>query len=66
MHWFLPGEAVMRERRSDYDITNRVNTTDPQDVSNEIGRIYQDLYQQDAPQALVQAFTDLGSLYRGE
>ena len=56
----------MRERRNDYDITNRVNTTDPQDVSKEIGRIYQGLYQQDAPQNLVQAFTDLGSLYRGE
>ena len=56
----------MRERRSDYDITNRVNTTDPKAVSKEIVRIYQDLYQQDAPQNLVQAFTDLGSLYRGE
>ncbi len=56
----------MRERRSDYDITNRINTTDPRDVSKEIGRIYEDLYQQDAPQNLVQAFTDLGSLYRGE
>jgi len=55
----------MRERGNDYDITNRVNTTDFKDVSKEIGRIYQDLYQQAPPQNLAQAFTDLGSLYRG-
>jgi hypothetical protein len=56
----------MRERRNDYDVTNRVNTTDPQDVSNEICRIYQNLYQQDAPKNLSQAFADLAALYRGE
>ena len=55
----------MQERGNDYDITNRVNTTDFKDVSKEVGRIYQDLYQQAAPQNLAQAFTDLGSLYRG-
>jgi hypothetical protein len=56
----------MRERRNDYDVTNRVNTTDPQDVSQEISRIYEGLYQQATPANLGGAFTDLGRLYRGE
>lgn len=56
----------MRERRNDYDVTNRVNTTDPLDVAEEICRIYQGLYQQDAPKNLPQAFADLATLYRGE
>lgn len=56
----------MVERRSDYDVTNRVNTTDPQDISREVGRIYQDLYQRATPRNLGQAFTDLTRLYRGE
>lgn len=56
----------MRERRNEYDVTNSVNTTDAQDVSQTVCCIYQDLYQQDAPKNLNQAFTDLGRLYRGE
>src|SRR5688572_17196428 len=64
----ISGETTMsmQERRNDYDVTNRVNTTDLQDVSQEISRIYQDLYQQATPQNLGKAFTDLGRLYRGE
>ena len=57
---------TMRERRNDYDVTNKVNTTDPQDVSQEVCSIYKDLYQQATPQNLGKAFTDLGRLYRGE
>jgi hypothetical protein len=56
----------MGERRNDYDVTNRVNTTDPQDVSQEISGIYVGLYQQAAPASFGGAFTDLGRLYRGE
>jgi hypothetical protein len=56
----------MAERRNDYDVTNRVNTTDTHDTSLEICRIYQGLYQQDAPSNLSQAFSDMGRLYRGE
>jgi hypothetical protein len=59
-------KKVMRERRNDYDVTNRVNTTDPQDVSREICAIYQDLYQGATPENLGNAFSDLGQLYRGE
>jgi len=53
-------------RRNDYDVTNRINTTDPQVVSNAVCRIYEDLYQEDNPHNLAQAFTDLARLYRGE
>ena len=53
-------------RRNDYDVTNRINTTDPPVVSNAVCRIYQDLYQEDNPHNLAQAFTDLARLYRGE
>jgi len=56
----------MRERRNDFDVTNSINTTDPHDVSREIARIYQELYQQAAPRDLGQAFTDLSVLYRGD
>lgn len=56
----------MTERRNEYDVTNNVNTTDPQDVSRTVCGIYQDLYQRDTPGNLDQAFTDLQRLYRGE
>ncbi len=58
--------AAESYRRNDYDVTNRVNTTDPQVVSEAVCRIYQDLYQQENPRDLAQAFTDLARLYRGE
>ncbi|HSB47882.1 MAG TPA: hypothetical protein VLD15_00035 [Burkholderiales bacterium] len=58
--------ASEAHRRNDYDVTNRINTTDPQIVSEAVCRIYQDLYQQDTARNLPQAFTDLGLLYRGE
>ncbi len=56
----------MDVRRNDYDVTNSVNTTDPEPVSLEVSRLYRDLYQQDTPANLGQAFTDLGRLYGGE
>jgi hypothetical protein len=56
----------MRERRNDYDVTNRVNTTEAQDVSREICAIYQNLYQSATPENLGNAFSDLARLYRGE
>jgi len=56
----------MKLRRNDYDVTNNVNTTVPEEVSHEVIQIYQDLYQQAAPANLSQAFVDIGRLYRGE
>jgi len=32
------------ERRNDYDVTNRINTTDPAAVNGEINRIFVALY----------------------
>lgn len=54
------------QRRSDYDVTNRINTTDPETVSEAVCSIYRNLYQQDTSRNLPQAFTDLARLYRGE
>jgi hypothetical protein len=56
----------MAIRRNDFDVTNRINTTDPQDVSSEIARIYQNVYQHAPPADLVRAFSDVARLYRGE
>jgi hypothetical protein len=57
----------MTQKRNDFDVTNRVNTTEPQAVCGEVSRIYQELYQQpDASGNLVRVFDDIGRLYRGE
>jgi hypothetical protein len=53
-------------RRNEYDVTDRVNTTDVQQVCAEVSRIYQDLYQSDGSAVLKQAFGDFGRLYRGD
>ena len=56
----------MNFRRSEFDVTNRINTTDPVCVKLEVMRIYRDLYRRaDAP-ALSRAFDDMVRLYRGE
>ena len=56
----------MSFRRSEFDVTNRINTTDPVCVKLEVMRIYRDLYKRaDAP-ALSRAFDDMVRLYRGE
>ena len=56
----------VRYRRNEYDVTNRVNTTDPVAVASEVCRVYQDLYQRDHPGNIPQSFDDLTRLYRGE
>jgi hypothetical protein len=53
-------------RRNEFDVENRVNTTDADAVSREVCRIYQDLYQKDDPGSIGQAFRDVARLYRGE
>ena len=53
-------------RRNEYDVANRINTTDPDQVSTEVCGIYETLYQQDRPANMSQAFRDLALLYRGE
>ena len=55
----------MNFRRSDFDVTNRINTTDPVCVKLEVARIYRSLYKVESP-ALNRAFDDLVRLYYGE
>ena len=59
-------DEKMTVRRNDFDVTNTVNTTVPEEVCGEVSLIYQDLYQQGTPENLARAFVDLGRLYRGE
>jgi hypothetical protein len=56
----------MAHRRSEFDVTNRIDTTEPGAVAGEIRGIYERLYQRAAPANLMRAFGDLARLYRGE
>jgi hypothetical protein len=56
----------MNFRRSDFDVTNRINTTDPVCVKLEIERIFRALYSRPRPIVLNRAFDDMVRLYRGE
>jgi hypothetical protein len=56
----------MNFRRSDFDVTNRINTTDPVSVKAEIQRIFRTLYSRPHPEILNRAFDDMVRLYRGE
>jgi hypothetical protein len=56
----------MNFRRSEFDVTNRINTTDPVCVKLEVARIFRTLYARMQMPALNQAFDDMVRLYRGE
>jgi hypothetical protein len=56
----------MTSRRNDYDVTNRVQTTDPQDVRTEIGRIFQNLYPDRSDSAIARAIFDASRLFAGQ
>ena len=56
----------MNFRRSEFDVTNRINTTDPVCVKLEVARIFRSLYNRPQAPMLVQAFDDMVRLYRGE
>jgi HD domain len=56
----------MQPRRSEYDVTNRVNTTDPLAVHQEVSRIYLGLYPDAPVETLGRAFNDCARLFRGE
>jgi hypothetical protein len=56
----------MNFRRSDFDVTNRINTTDPVCVKLEVERIFRGLYSRPRSPILSQAFDDMVRLYRGE
>ena len=56
----------MDTRRNNFDVTNEIDTTDLESVSEEVSRIYQDLYPDASSQALARSFDDVGRLFRGE
>jgi hypothetical protein len=55
----------MNFRRSDFDVTNRINTTDPVCVKLEVIRIFRALYARNQAPILNRAFDDVVLLYRG-
>ena len=56
----------MAGRRSDYDVTNQVQTTDPRQTRGEIGAIFNKLYPDRADTAIGLAIDDAARLFRGE
>jgi len=54
------------ERRNDYDVTNRVKTTDPAAVNKAVDDIFVALYPQASTHVVDHAFRDLVRLHRGE
>jgi hypothetical protein len=56
----------MNFRRSNFDVTNRIDTTDAVCVKLEVIRIYRDLYARNQAPTLARAFDDVVQMYRGE
>jgi hypothetical protein len=56
----------MTGRRNDYDVTNQVQTTDPRDIRDEIGRIFHKLYPGCVDTAIALAIDDAARLFRGQ
>ena len=55
----------MQIRRNDFDVTNRIRTTDPALVEREISRLFRLLYPGASQQAMARAFVDIVQLYSG-
>ena len=53
-------------RRNDHDVTDRVRTTDLQQVSAEVMRLYRRLYNGSPSHAIERGFAEIGRLYIGE
>ncbi|MDQ3025469.1 MAG: HD domain-containing protein [Pseudomonadota bacterium] len=56
----------MNFRRSEFDVTNRINTTDPVCVKLEVTRIFKTLYSRNQAPILNRALDDVVRMYRGE
>jgi hypothetical protein len=56
----------MNFRRSEFDVTNRINTTDSVCVKLEVARIHRTLYARAQPASILLAFDDIARLYRGD
>ena len=53
-------------RRNDYDVTDRIRTTDLKQVVGEVLRVYRGLYNGTPSHAIEHAFDDIGRLYGGK
>ncbi len=56
----------MNFRRNEFDVTNRINTTDPVCVQLEVARLYRNLHARAQSPAISRAFDDVVLLYRGD
>jgi hypothetical protein len=56
----------MQIRRNDFDVTNRVQTTDPVSVKTELDRLFRLLYPGACHSTMDRAFQDTVRLYQGE
>jgi len=56
----------MVERRSEFDVTNRVNVTKPEEVCSEVCRLYEELYPKVKIQLLQKVYRDVAALFLGE
>ncbi len=59
-------KAAAVDRRSDYDVTNSVRTTDVAAVAREVRHLYVDLYRKSGAGSLEQPFHDFEALYSGD
>lgn len=55
----------MQIRRNDFDVTNRIKTTDPAAVEREINRLFHLLYPGASAQVMERTFADIARLYGG-
>ncbi len=55
----------MNCRGNEYDVSCRINTTDPAGVNAEVNRIFRELYPDNPTTQLDRAFRDMADLYRG-
>src|SRR5215831_2679609 len=60
------GELPVQMRGNEFDVSCRVNTTDPVVVNAEVDRIFRELCPEGSAVLIDQAFQDLGRLYRGQ
>lgn len=56
----------MQPRRNDYDITNRIQTTDPHAVEAEVCRLFGLLYPGTTHAEMGRAFADVAAMYQGK
>ena len=53
-------------RRSDFDITDRIRTTDAIEVSDCVTGLFRALYPKASPRPMERAFEDLSKMYHGK